>query len=83
MIHRPICSRCQGEMRPLRNGVVVVDHASFGPYETWNADEWACPTCGYAIIVGFGVGPERRHFEESFTSHVESIPSDLRRDNFG
>ena len=82
MIHRPICSACHVEMRCSLNGVVVVDHASFGPYALWNADEWECQSCAHKIIIGFGDGPSDRHFEETFPAALASIPAELRRDTY-
>ena len=60
LYHRPVCSPCEVEMRPFKNGVVVVDYAERGPYQLWEADEWACPKCKHKIVVGFGAGPVAR-----------------------
>lgn len=51
----PICCACEVEMRPERNGVVVVTYFADPPrvYETYNADRWKCPKCGVKVAVGF------------------------------
>ncbi len=83
-MHRPICSHCDVEMRPHKNDIVVVDYAHVPPqpYQLWSADEWACPKCGYCMIVGFGDGPYIRHFEPLFAERLAAIPGDLRRNNY-
>lgn len=58
--HRPVCSPCEVEMRPFKNGVVVVDYSARGPYLLWEADEWACPKCKHKVVVGFGESPIAR-----------------------
>ena len=58
-------------MRPARNGVTVLDYAGFGPYQTWEADEWECPTCKHRIVVGFGNAPSFHHNEDGFQGHID------------
>lgn len=41
-----LCSKCRIEYKPVHNVVLVVEYAAFGPYKLWEADEWACPSCG-------------------------------------
>ena len=55
--HRPVCSKCEIEFVPIRNGVDVIDYGENGPYQIFEADEWACPECGFRIIKGFGDEP--------------------------
>ena len=78
---RPICSGCQTEMRPFKNGVVVVTFASFGPYELREADEWECKSCGLKIIMGFAKAPYAEHWQDGFQSSLDNIPHGLRREN--
>ena len=84
MFHRPICSECQVEMRPVKNDIVVVDYAwePPQPYQLWAADEWGCPKCGHTIIRGFGNAPYIRHFEDGFKEAFSRILPPLRRNNF-
>lgn len=49
-----VCTKCQIELRPHKNGVIVVAMATFGPSEFYSADEWYCPLCGWKGIFGFG-----------------------------
>lgn len=60
---RPVCSDCEKEMRPARNGVLV-----YHPIEkngepvdedkkidfTAHCDEYECPECGQKIVTGCG-----------------------------
>jgi hypothetical protein len=47
-----ICIFCQREYIIKKQGVVVVEIASFGPYKLWNADLKECPGCGHLMIGG-------------------------------
>ena len=53
--HKPVCATCHVEMFPDRNGVLLVEYAHVPaiPYQSWQADRWACPICGAKVIVGF------------------------------
>lgn len=65
--HRPVCGKCHCELRPETNGIGLLDMASFGPYEIFDADLWKCPKCGMTVIGGFGFGPLSAYYEgESF-----------------
>ena len=68
MYHRPVCTKCQLEMRPEKNGVGVLDMADFGPYQLWDADSYKCPNCQFEIVVGFGQVPVAHHHEEGFNT---------------
>lgn len=50
----PICWKCQIEMRPLKNGVTLVEMADFGPSALWQADLYRCPLCGIKVVVSLG-----------------------------
>jgi hypothetical protein len=71
MSHRPVCVKCQVELRPEKNEVGCLDFASFGPYQLWDSDLWKCPKCGHEILTGFGQNPISIHHEENFTITVE------------
>ena len=66
MYHRPVCVKCQTEMRPETNGVGLLDMASYGPYKVWDADLYKCPTCSYEIVVGFGTNAISHHTDKDF-----------------
>jgi len=69
--HMPVCVKCSVNMRCEKNGVEVLDIASFGPYKIWAADKYKCPKCGNEVVVGFArEGIE--HFEEGFQELVEN-----------
>ena len=64
--HRPVCVKCNCELRPETNGVGVVDITDNGPYELWDADKWKCPKCGMEVIGGFGEKCISAHYEDDF-----------------
>ena len=53
--HKPVCAQCHVDMRADLNGVLLVEYAHNPPvpYQSWQADRWACPVCGAKVIVGF------------------------------
>jgi hypothetical protein len=70
-------------MYPKMNGVGVLDYASYGPYQIWDADLWACRECGAEVVVGFGHGPVARHDgateeEGSLASHAKGYKEHTR-----
>lgn len=71
-MHRPVCVKCQTELRCEKNEVVVLD--MFGPneeiYKGFYADLFQCPGCGMQIVVGFGQNAFTEHFEED---HAEKL----------
>jgi len=71
--HRPVCTACQVEMYPEKNGVGVLDMADFGPASLWDADLWQCSKCGLQIVSGFGNNPISRHHEgERFEKFIKN-----------
>jgi hypothetical protein len=60
-----VCTQCQCEFRPKKNGVWLTEMAEFGPYRVWAADLWECPGCGTQVISGFANEPTE-HFEKGF-----------------
>ena len=71
----PICSKCQINLRPVKNGVEVLELADFGPYRLWEADEYECPRCRIRIITGFGFSPYTEHHKDDFTRLLEAARS--------
>ena len=64
---RPVhCVECETDFRPEKNGVWLVEVASFGPYKIWHADLWKCPKCGKEIISGYSTH-STEHFEPGFS----------------
>jgi DNA-directed RNA polymerase subunit RPC12/RpoP len=76
MSRRPVCVVCEVEFRPVKNGVVVVEYASYGPVSLTEADEFECPKCGHKIIVGFGRNPFRNHYEPGFQEVLDKHEAD-------
>ena len=75
MYHRPVCVKCQTEMRPETNGIGLLDMATFGPYKVWDADLYKCPSCGQEIVTGFGEGAVSHHIDEDFNQILEGYRS--------
>jgi len=69
MNHKPVCIKCNTELRPEEVGVELLDMAEWGPYQLWNADLWKCPSCGIEIIVNFGNYGEH-HNSPTFQEHT-------------
>lgn len=67
--HRPVCSTCQTNMYPYKNGVWLIDTFLDPPeaYQIWSADEWACPICEAKIVDGFS-NRAVQHHEKEFQS---------------
>lgn len=69
MYHRPICVKCECELRPDENGVGLLDMFNPSdkpdpqPYQIWDADLYKCPKCGYEVVVGFGNNAVAHHFD--------------------
>ena len=84
MNHRPVCSKCELEFKPVKNEVEVLDFSDNGPYEITFADEWECTGCQFRIVVGFGDGPYARHYENLFDRAI-SMANERKslRKNYG
>ena len=78
MSHRPVCVKCQTEMRCEKNGVGCLDMASFGPYELWDSDLYKCPKCGVEILTGFGDLAVSVHHKENFQQLVDTYRNSKR-----
>ena len=76
--HRPVCIKCQCELKPEWNGVGVVDYAEYGPYKIWDADLWKCPKCGYELVVGFGDMAISHHHDDHFGQVLEGYKKNAR-----
>ena len=70
--HRPVCVKCNCELRPETNGVGVLDMNDNGAYELYDADLWKCPRCGMEVVGGFGYNPISAHYEEDFQRMIDA-----------
>ena len=74
--HRPVCKKCNCEMRPEKNGVGVLDMYRPSdcnepqPYEIWDADLWKCPSCGIEVVGGFGSSAISAHHKPDFNLQI-------------
>jgi len=64
MAHRPVCVKCEVEMRAEKNGVTVIDTEQDKATQLWGADLWKCPKCGVKIVMGFGDKPWASRFDD-------------------
>ena len=80
--HRPVCVKCNCELRPEKNGVGVLDmyrpldSDKEEPYELYDADLWKCPQCGLEVVGGFGNGAISAHYKPDFQrmiAHYDSL----------
>lgn len=77
---KQVCVKCEVELKPETNGVVVIETASFGVYKVWFADAWKCPVCGVEIVSGFANKPLRQdHFAEDFPEWLERVKKEAVR----
>ena len=71
-MHRPVCTKCNRELHPEKNGVGVLDLNEDGkPYEVYDADLWKCPGCGMEVVGGFGEGCISAHYEADFQKMID------------
>lgn len=71
---RIVCVNCKLELRPTKNGVRSIEHATFGPYKVWQSDRYGCPECGYEVLAGFAHAAVAEHYQPTFaaaSSHAE------------
>jgi len=68
-----ICQKCQCELRPVENGVRVIEMAGDPPkpYKIWHADLWGCRGCGLRVVNGFGHEPIARNWQANFEDILE------------
>ena len=73
-MRRPICVKCEIEMRPEENDVRVINWFSLPPEPDtiWCADVWKCPICGVKIVCGFGHAAYAYHYQEGFEQSLEN-----------
>lgn len=75
-----VCVDCQCELKPVDNGTIVIETASFGVYKVWSADTWKCPGCGKEIVAGFGNIPLREdHYADDFHEWLETVKANADR----
>jgi hypothetical protein len=73
MTHRPVCVKCECELKPEKNGVQVVEIVDGNPYQVWDADKWKCPKCGVEIMAGFGIDAWTHRGEAEFNETVQKV----------
>lgn len=56
----------------LRQGVIVVEMADFGPSKIWNADLRTCAN-GHEVLCGFGDHPMSEHYKDGFAFLLERL----------
>lgn len=73
-MRRPICVKCQTELRPLENGIAVIDMAwqSPKPAAVIQADLYECPGCKAQIVSGFAEQPLAEHYQDKFEPRLRN-----------
>lgn len=56
-----ICPACRIELRPLKNGVDLIEMSTNGPEALWSSDLWHCTECGMEVILGIPDKPYARN----------------------
>lgn len=68
----PVCVPCQVQMRCKKTGIDVELMAGAEPYQIWNADLFACESCGVQVVTQFGGTPIAEHFQrERYASFLK------------
>ena len=78
---KPICVKCQKEMRIdiITVHVVLMAWEPPKPYEIWQGDQWKCPGCGVTIVTGFGWNAIAKHHEPGFAEDLSFRRADKQR----
>lgn len=73
MFHKPVCVKCNVELKIETNGVAVLDFFmnNSAAYSLTLGDKWKCPECGFEVIAGFGDNPISFHGAQDFTDLIE------------
>jgi hypothetical protein len=66
-----VCTLCSLQYKVEKQGVYVIEMASFGPYKIWMADLKECPKCHHRIVTGFGHNALSEHYQEGFTQTLK------------
>lgn len=75
---RPVCVKCQIQMRMEIMGVGLLELATPNrPYKIWSSDLFRCPVCGHEILSGYA-GQATHHSDENFMKQVEYCKSYTR-----
>jgi len=68
---RPVCVKCQIQMRCEKNGVGLLELATPNrPYKIWSSDLFRCPVCGFEVLTGYSDNATH-HSSEKFMKNVE------------
>jgi len=70
MSNEKICIKCQVELRPKKNGILMLEMATFGPMALWSSDLWYCPCCSMEAVIGFGEKPIIRSSDQDFDEQL-------------
>ncbi|HDZ77112.1 MAG TPA: hypothetical protein ENH41_03415 [Candidatus Omnitrophica bacterium] len=76
MNHRPVCVKCEVDLRPENNEVTVAElfQNNSKIYRLWSADKWRCPICGVEVVIGFGQQAWAEHYQvDSIEANLEEI----------
>lgn len=61
----PVCVKCRLTMKIKKTGADVEEMMTAkAPYRIWNADIFACTSCGSEVATQFGKNPIAEHFQQ-------------------
>jgi hypothetical protein len=72
---KKICAQCGTELKPLKNGVTVIETIGnpSQPFKIWDADLWGCPECETKLITDFGMKPISTKGDEDFDETLGKV----------
>ncbi len=70
---RPVCVKCQCEMRCVKTGADIVVMSGCEPYQIWQADIFGCPSCGVEVIAGWASKPWKAQHDPDFDELVSRL----------
>lgn len=72
---RPVCVKCQREMRIDKCGVnvILMAYEPPQPFEIWRGDRWKCPKCGAEVVARYGDRAIAMHFEPTFDEELAKL----------
>lgn len=78
---KSVCAKCEVELRPETNGVIVAEMFMDNQkiYKLWESDLWKCPECGIEVVLGFGGMSFMEHYEGDINAKLEELRNNGRR----
>lgn len=69
----PVCVKCEIEMRPKKNAVMLEVMTDERPYQVYSADLWECVECHAEVVVGVARNPRLEWWEDGYQQKLKGI----------